>query len=159
MKKHIVLIAVLSLFAAPLHANDEHHPEKQQAVAVQSKERPADIEWQREQARDIVTKMQKQMNEIRHAKNPQERRKLMREHMQTMQEGMNMMRSMGSGMMMGGSMMGGGMQGSGNMMGSMGGSNMDANANNMMEMRMEMMTEMMEQMMQQEQMSQRMRSK
>ena len=48
--------------------------------------------------------MQEQMGKIHSAKDPQERQKLMKEHMQSMQEGMKMMGGMGAGMK-GGDMM------------------------------------------------------
>ena len=85
--------------------------------------------------------MQAQMDKIRQTTDPKERDKLFAEHMKSMQEGMQMMRGMGGGMM-GGGMMGGGQRGGGQ-------------SAQMMEGRMDMMQMMMEQMMQHEQMMQR----
>ncbi|MBI5463008.1 MAG: hypothetical protein HY941_12555 [Gammaproteobacteria bacterium] len=102
-----------------------------------------------------MRKMQMQMDEIRKTTDPEKRDRLIDEHMQSMQEGMKMMRGMGGSMMhdmmMGGempsgkSMQGGGMSKSGDMMGRM----------NMMEERMDMMQMMMEQMAQSRQFERR----
>jgi hypothetical protein len=71
------------------------------------------------------------MDRMQKTTDPQERQKLMREHMQSMREGMGMMKGMGSGMM------GGDPKHRQEMMGS----------------RMDMMQMMMEQMMQHQQMA------
>lgn len=85
--------------------------------------------------------MQAQMERIHKAADPAERRKLMQEHMQSMRDGMNMMRGMG------GPMMGGGKG-----RGMMGGD--PKQREEIMERRMDMMHLMMEQMMHHQQLSQ-----
>jgi hypothetical protein len=155
MNKITILAAVtsLSVAAMPLYADDAHHPEKAQqaapapkagapAAAMAKSAKPVAAP-QVERTQETMRKLQDQMGKIRQASDPAERRKLLHEHMQTMQEGMKQMRAMG-GMMMGmgndgkqgGMMMGGGMM----------------QMHDMMEMRMEMMGMMMEQMMQREEM-------
>jgi hypothetical protein len=53
-----------------------------------------------------MKKMQEQMQQIQATTDPQARRKLMQEHMQSMREGMKMMHGMGGKDMMGGKMKG-----------------------------------------------------
>jgi hypothetical protein len=111
--------------------------------------------------------MQQQMDRIRQTKDPKERQKLLQEHMQSMQEGMSMMRGMGGPMMMGmmggqkdamgPGMMGGGQKG-GMGPGMMGGGPMAGmdpkQQQEFTQRRMDMMQMMMEQMMQHDQMMQ-----
>lgn len=145
MNKLIALIAVTSLIATPLYADDSHHPEKQQDAAAKATEASVNADQQIKQAQVVVKKMQEQMEKIWLTKDPTERQRLMQEHMQTFREGMKILSGMGMG--------GGGMMG-GNLMGRNipGGSMMDGNmlGGDMMEMRIEMMASMMEQMMQRE---------
>lgn len=150
----------LSLMAMPLYADDAHHPEKaQKAAGGKTATKPAESEMAAEKrvkpAQDIMRKLQDQMEKIRKTDDPQERQRLMQEHMQTMKEGMKELRGMGGMKMMdmgkggkqGGMMMGMGEGGKkGGMM--MGGDMMKMH--DMMEMRMEMMEMMMDQMMQRE---------
>lgn len=166
MNKITILAAVasLSVSAMPLYAADEHHPEKAQqatpapksvATAKPAGAKPA-ADPQIGQAQETKRKLQELMGKIRQTSDPGERRKLMQEHMRTMQEGMKQMRGMDGGMMMGmgssgkqGGMMGmgrGDKPGGGMMMGDM------MKAHDMMGMRMEMMETMMEHMMQREEM-------
>lgn len=121
-------------------------------VSAQEKTAPAtpamhmDTDKQMPQMQENMKKMQQQMEILRTTTDPTERQTLMHAHMQTMQENMKSMRSMGgpmmkgegepSGMMMGGKK--GGMMEGGDMM----------KHHAMMEKRMDMMQMMMEQMMQ-----------
>lgn len=166
----LAAVASMSVAAMPLYAVDEHHPEKaQQATSVP---KPAATEKSAEPAADpqigqmqeTRRKLQELMGKIRQTSDPVERRKLLQEHMRTMQEGMKQMRGMGGGMMMGmgsggkqgGMMMGmgsGDKPGGGMMMGDM------MKAHGMMERRMEMMETMMEHMMQREEMHDAMQAK
>ena len=96
-----------------------------------------------------MKKMREMHEKMAAAKTPDERNKLMAEHMKTMQDGMQMMGGMGTGGM--GGMAGGGMGGAG-----MGGAGMGGNSGTpgdmaarqqMMEKHMEMMQSMMQMMM------------
>lgn len=103
--------------------------------------------------------LQEQMRRIHETKNPAERSRLLREHMQTMVAQMLAMRSMGGGMMhgmMGRRAMAGGMRGRGTMGGgmmggrAMGGGNtgaMSSRQRQRIQDRLDMMQMMMEQMM------------
>jgi len=151
MKKTLTTLAAALMLAAPAWAVDEHHPEQQAGAAAQSPEKAV------ERMQENATKMQVQLDRIAKAGTPEERQKLLMEHMQTMREnmmlgqqvamgsGMNcpMMGMMGGGMggMMGGGMMGGGMMGPGGA-----GPDPQAMMNRMqqMERRMDMMQMMME---------------
>ena len=150
MNKTTILATLtsLSVAAMPLYADDAHHPEKAQqaAPAAMAKAAKPVVAPQAMQMQETMRKLQNQMGNIRQTNDPAERRKLMQEHMRTMQEGMKQMRGMG-GMMMGmgqqgGMMMDGGMM---QMQGMM-------QMHDMMGTRMEMMEMMMEQMMQHEEM-------
>jgi hypothetical protein len=94
-----------------------------------------DMDKQSAQMQERMKTMQVQMDRIHKTTDPAERRKLMQEHMQSMREGMGMMKGMGGGM--GAGMMGGDPK----------------QRQDMMERRMDMMHMMMEQMMQHQQMS------
>lgn len=141
MKSTLTAMAATLIVVAPAYAVDEHHPE-QKTAAAQAPEKAVDKMQQN------ATKMQVQLDRIAQATDPQERQKLLMEHMQTMRE--NMM--LGQQMAMGGNvdcpmhgMMGGGMgmMGSGGMMGhgGQGPGHHDAMVERMqqMERRMEMM--------------------
>ena len=91
-----------------------------------------------------MKKMREMHEKMAAAKTPDERNKLMAEHMKTMQDGMQMMGGMGTGGM--GGMAGGGMGGAG--MGGNSGTPGDMAARQqMMEKHMEMMQSMMQMMM------------
>jgi hypothetical protein len=89
-----------------------------------------------------IKKMQHQMDMIATTTDPKERQKLMQEHMQTMQENMKAMRSMGGPTMKGGGMAMDDKKGGGMMGGDV------KKRQDGMEKRMDMMQMMMEQMMQ-----------
>lgn len=150
-------LTVFALSAPYAFADDAHHPDqpKTQAAATAAPVAPASVDKSVQAMKENTKKMQMQLDKIGRAKNPQERQKLLHEHMLTMKD--NMM--MGKGMMddmMGCPMMKGGMMGEGMGMGMMGGgmgmmgggTPPDAAMNrvNMMEKRMDMMQMMMEQM-------------
>ena len=161
MKRFALPIFLASLLAVPVaQAADEedhsaHHPDagQQQAAPAQG-DKAAGMNMEKMQEK--MKKMQEQMEKIHAATDPAERRKLMKEHMQSMQEGMKMMGRMGGGMK-GGDMMakakkdqdgpmmedGGGDKG-----GMMGGMMMKKHKK--MEDRMDMMQMMMEQMIEHE---------
>ena len=141
---------IAALFAATLAAQPL-------AGAAQSQEKPAakpragmqmDPKLQQQMIERLKT-MQAEMAKIRETSDPQERQKLLAEHMKTMQEGMQAMGGMGGGMM--GRMGGGGMMGGGATMGGKGGR---PQSPQMMEQRMDMMQMMMDQMMEHMQMMQ-----
>lgn len=158
----LAAVAALSVAATSLYADDTHHPEKAQqstsapeATVMEQSTNPGPVTArQMGQAQETMHKLQELMGKIRQTRDPKERRKLMQEHMQAMQEGLKQLHDMGGSMMgngdggkQGGMMMemgAGGKTGGGMMMGDM------MKMHNMMEMRMEMMATMMEQMMQRE---------
>ena len=141
----LAFAACLSMTAMPLYADDAHHPgEAQQAADAKAAAGQPAAGQQVKRARETMQKLQDQMGQIRQTSDPGERRKLMHEHMQTMQEGMKQMRGMkmmcmAQGGKQGGMMMGGDMMKMHDMQG-------------MMETRMEMMETMIGQMLQREEM-------
>ena len=84
-----------------------------------------------------MKKMRDMHEKMMAAKTPEERNKLMAEHMKTMQDGMKMMEGMG----------GGGMSGMGDMKGGQGAAGDMTGHHQMMDKRMEMMQSMMQMMM------------
>ena len=99
---------------------------------------------------DAMGKMDAQMKQMRDrhekmmaAKTPEERNKLMAEHMKTMQDGMKMMEGMGGAGMSGMD----GMKGMGDMKGGQGAAGDMTGHHQMMDKRMEMMQSMMQMMM------------
>lgn len=101
-----LLAAVTNISVAADDEHAAHHPATEAAAGSAATPAPAD-------AMANMKKMQEQMTAIRAAKDPQQRTKLMDEHMQTMQSTMQTMRQgtgcammenggMGSGMMKGG---------------------------------------------------------
>ena len=143
-KLAMTAIAASLAFAAPVFADDAHHPEK----AQEAKAAPAKPEQTVKKMQDNVKKMQGQLDRIAKAKSDDERQKAMAEHMRTMQENMQMARGMQAGMMSC-PMMEGGMMGKGGM-GMMGGGMMGgpqaggAERMQQMERRMDMMQMMMQ---------------
>ncbi len=130
MKKTLTAVAAALLFTAPAYAVDEHHPEGQPPAQAEQKAV--------ERMQENTTKMQVQLDRIAKAETPQERQKLLMEHMQTMRENMMLGQQMATGGM-GCPMMG--MMGAGGPAGEP-----DAMMNRMqqMERRMDMMQMMME---------------
>lgn len=79
------------VFAAPVLANDEHHPEKAAATppaaaAPAPQASPATVK----KMQDNLGKMQSQLDRASRATTDEERQKAMAEHMQTMQENMRL---------------------------------------------------------------------
>jgi hypothetical protein len=109
MNKFTLSIFLASILAVPIaQAADEddhsaHHPDADQQQAAPARDDKA-AGMTMEKMRDNMKKMQEQMEKIHATTDPAERRKLMQEHMQSMQEGMKMMGRMGGGMK-GGDMM------------------------------------------------------
>ena len=108
MNRFTFTIFLACLFAVPVvQAADEedhaaHHPGADQSQATPAQDDKAAMKMDKMQEK--MKTMQEQMGKIHSAKDPQERQKLMKEHMQSMQEGMKMMGGMGAGMK-GGDMM------------------------------------------------------
>ena len=108
MNRFTFTILLACLFAVPVvQAADEekdaaHHPGADQSQATPAQDDKAAMKMDKMQEK--MKTMQEQMGKIHAAKDPQERKKLMKEHMQSMQEGMKMMGGMGAGMR-GGDMM------------------------------------------------------
>ena len=173
MKKLLIssVVAVLCTGAPVVYADDAHHPEQGSAPASKPSagklpKQPATpdksmgnaegggvTDAQMAKAQERMKQAQALMGKLREAKDPAERKKLMREHTQAMHDTMGMMRGMkmgmmdgcqGMGMMSGGQGMGmaGGGQGMGMMMG----------MHQMMEEHMGMMQMMMEQMLDRQEM-------
>ena len=147
MKKIIVYvtatITMLSLSAPVVAQNPEKQTQKD-AMQMDTRQGMGSTGMMMQN----MQKMNKQMEEINATSDPAKRKRLMHEHMQSMKEIMQMMRSMGGGMMMG---MMSGKQGSGERMNKEMGKCMDkygkGQRHEMMEQRMDMMQMMMEQMM------------
>jgi hypothetical protein len=145
MKKNLIAAALTLALVTPALAVDAHHPESQGGPAAV----PSEQAVQKMQAN--AKTMQSQLDGIAKAQTPEQRQKLLMEHMQTMRENMMlgqqmamgaqgcpMMNMMGGGMgMMGGAGMG--MTGSGDTAAMM-------TRMHQMEQRMDMMQMMMGQM-------------
>lgn len=122
MKSLITAVALSLVTLAPAWAEDAHHPEGTSATT------PAQPPAQAVQKmRDNTARMQAQLDALAGAKTPEDRQRLLMEHMQTMRENMmlgeQMVMGMGGPMGMGGAMPGRmagcsmmGMPGSGHMM-------------------------------------------
>lgn len=156
-KLYLAVIVLSATLSAPAFAVDAHHPDQPKTQpATAAPVAPASVDKSVQTMKENTKKMQTQLDKIGRAKNPQERQKLLHEHMQTMRENMmlgkGMMSNMMSCPMMEGGMMGEGKMGGGMMsggMGMMGGGTAPDSAMNrmdMMEKRMDMMQMMMEQM-------------
>jgi hypothetical protein len=148
MKRHALFATLMlsTLAMQPVLAEEAHHPDQKVGAAAPA----ADQTIQKMQAN--TKRMQSQLEQMAKSKDPNQRQKLMQEHMQTLQENMMAGKSMMGGMMdcpmmkdgmMGGGMgmMGQGMQGG---MGMSGGDDMMAKRMEMMEKRMDMMQMMMQ---------------
>jgi hypothetical protein len=148
MKRHALFATLMlsTLAMQPVLAVEAHHPDQKVGAAAPA----ADQTIQKMQANS--KRMQSQLEQMAKSKDPNQRQKLVQEHMQTLQENMMAGKSMMGGMMdcpmmkdgmMGGGMgmMGHGMQGG---MGMSGGDDMMTKRLEMMEKRMEMMQMMMQ---------------
>lgn len=153
MKKRIALAAAcaLTLPLFSVYAEQAHHPEQQEIKGEMPAQGQPAMGGMMDKMQGHMKKMMQQMDAIHKTDDPEKRDKLLQEHRQSMQEGMQMMRGMGGGMMNGmmgkgggGMMQGGGMhQGGGKT--PCGDKDM---RHRMMEQRLDMMQMMMEQMMQ-----------
>ncbi|MCK0506484.1 hypothetical protein [Aromatoleum anaerobium] len=144
MKTILTAVAISLVAALPAYADDAHHPDQPAAVSAPTPETTV------QKMRDNTSKMQSQLEAVAAAKDPEERQKLLMEHMQTMRENMMLGQQMARGQM-GCPMMGdmGMMQGMGMMMApGTGAASTEAITNRMhqMERRMDMMQMMMERM-------------
>ena len=121
MKAILITTLVSGLALAPaVFANDAHHPDKDRpamSAASPSGQLPADQTASLMQ--ENVKRMQEQLENVRRAKDPAERERLLAEHQQTMRENM----ALGHSMMQGGNAGMGGQGGMG-MMGGQGGMGM-----------------------------------
>lgn len=149
MKKLLIssMVAGLLMSAPVVYADDAHHPDQQGQTGKVTAPVAADGERNAQKMQGNMKKMQAQLDKIQKTKDPEARRKLMMEHMQTLRENMMLGESIMHGMM-GCSMMKGGMM-KGEMM-SAGEADASPDAMmermNSMEKRMNMMQMMMEQM-------------
>ncbi|NMG44414.1 hypothetical protein GPA22_11815 [Aromatoleum toluvorans] len=157
MKPMLITALAMSLAAvSPAWADDAHHPDQAPAATAPAAATPAPApEKTIQRMRDNTATMQSQLDALAAAKTPDERQKLLMDHMQTMRENMMLGQqiaagdgsSMGCHMMGGKGMMGGGMGMMGGMMGGdASGASPDAMTQRMqqMERRMDMMQMMME---------------
>ena len=142
MKTILSALALAVALALPAHAEDAHHPDQPPAASAPTPEQTV----QKMQAN--ATRMQSQLEAVAEAKTPEERRKLLMEHMQTMRENMMLGRQMAMGDMDCPMMGGMAMMHEGGMMAPGAAGSPDAMAERMrqMERRMDMMQMMMERM-------------
>ena len=160
MKTSILIAAIVACaLSAPIVSAQEKpapaEPAMNMDMGKPAREGPApaksamnmDMDKNMSQMPEKMKAMQAQMDRIRNTTDPEERQKLMQEHMQTMQENMKAMRGMGGPMMMDAPKDRG-------MMGGKKGRMKDRDMmkrHAMMEKRIDMMQMMMEQMMQRDQ--------
>lgn len=143
MKTILSALALAVAFALPAHAEDAHHPDQPPAASAPAPEQAV------QKMQENATRMQSQLEAVAAAKSPEERRKLLMEHMQTMRENMMLGRQMAMGDMDCPMMGGMGMMHEGGMMmapGAAGSPDAMAERMRQMERRMDMMQRMMERM-------------
>jgi hypothetical protein len=141
----------LALPPLTVYAEQAHHPEQQEIKGAMPAQGQPAMGGMMEKMKKHMKKMMQQMDAIHKTDDLEKRDKLLQEHMQSMREGMQMMRGMGGGMMKG--MMG---EGGGGMMKGGGMTQSDSKSpgddkdmrHRTMEQRLDMMQMMMEQMMQ-----------
>jgi hypothetical protein len=134
MKTSTLIAAIVACaLSAPIVSAQETSAPAKSAMSM-------DMDKQTPQMQENMKKMQMQMEKIRKTTDSKERRKLLREHMQNMQKGMNMMQSVGGPMMM-------------RMLGDNPGTSDPKQQEEMLAWRMDMMQMMMEQMIQHVQMT------
>ena len=108
MKKIVMLtmaFAATALFAQSTLADDTHLHEKAAQAAYEQIAKPSEKMNEHESMmQESMQKMHDQMEAIKHAKEPNERLKLLQEHSESMRNSIKMMREMMSGMMMSGEM-------------------------------------------------------
>lgn len=91
-------VAMALIFAAPVFADDAHHPEEAGVAAAPAKAAPA-APATIKQMQGNVKEMQAQLDRLGKAKTDEERQKVVAEHMRTMMENMNLAKGMQAGMM------------------------------------------------------------
>ena len=134
MKTSVLVAAIVACaLSAPLVSAQERPTPAKPAMRM-------DMDNQMPQMLENMKKLQTQMEKIRKTTDPKERRKLLQEHMQAMQAGMNMMQSVGGPTMM-------------RMLGDKPGTSDPKQQQEMMAWRMDMMQMMMEQVIQHDQMT------
>ena len=143
--KTLVILAVVILMIFPLSPPVVAQEAEKQSGGAMMQMGSAHSKGKTDMMMQNMHKMRKQMEKIHGTNDPDKRKQLMNEHMQSMQENMMMMRGMGGGMMMG---VDAGKKG-GAMMSKDTGSYEKGQRHQMMEQRMDMMQMMMEQMMEQ----------
>jgi len=141
MKTSILVAAIVAcaLSAPTIVSAQERSAPTQPAMNM-------DMDTQMPQMLENMKKMQTQMEEIRKTTDSKERRKLLQDHMQNMQKGMNLMQGVGGPTMM-------------RMLGDKPGTSDPKQQQEMMAWRMDMMQMMMEQMMQHVQITESMPAK
>jgi hypothetical protein len=154
----ISMILALALAVTSVLADDSHHPEKAAAIEAHASQDTGqgmgmmDME-QMQQRMQKMQQMQQMMDRINKSKDPQERQRLMQEHMEKMHDMMTNMRGMMEPGMMGKGMMDKGMMQGGGSGDNMGAAQKDTmpmlQRQQMMEKRLDMMQGLMEQMMEQ----------
>lgn len=110
----IAVIGAALAFAAPVFADDAHHPEKatdQPAAAAPTKVPAATAAETTRKMQANVRKMEAQLARLAKAKTEDGRQQVLAEHMKTMHENAELAHSMGAAMPMDCPMMKGGMQG------------------------------------------------
>lgn len=93
MKTIMCALALSMALALPAYADDAHHPDQAPAVSASTPETTV------QKMRDNTTTMQSQLDALAAARSPEERQKLLMEHMQTMRENMMLGRQMAAGQM------------------------------------------------------------
>ncbi len=151
----VLSLMLATLLASTAYADDKHHPPEAAAKPAQAKPAaaPAATDKRFAAAYEQMKKMIGQMDKIKATKDPQERQRLMQEHMEAMHEGLQAMRPAGGGamQMMDCQMMKDKGDAKGcPMMGEAGPKPSPGERMDMMEKRMDMMQMMMEQMVERE---------
>jgi len=101
MKRVICATSLSALIVAtvPVVADDAHHPPEEKADSVTQAVPPLPASDKRTvQMQERMQKLHEQMDRIHETTDPNERRILMRQHMETMQEQMRDMNAMSGGM-------------------------------------------------------------
>jgi hypothetical protein len=98
----LVSMMMATLLATHAYADDKHHPPEAAAKPAQGKQAaqtPTAVDKRFTAAYDQMKKMMGQMDKIKATKDPQERQRLMHEHMDAMHEGLQALRPTGGGAM------------------------------------------------------------
>jgi len=97
--KHLALAACMAAVPQPGMAEDAHHPDQAKPAPAKpaAKAGPKGMDGMMGGMQENMKRMQDQMAAIRAAKDPQQKERLMEEHMKTMESSMAMMRKMMEG--------------------------------------------------------------